>query len=71
MPHKQTEPTQIGGSQRGPAQLDHAKRNRGIHEADVTIDAPDERPLSSGETVESQRRRQAQDQPQGEADRGR
>jgi hypothetical protein len=50
-------PIQQGGSQRGPAQLDSARQNRGIHQADVTIDSPDDLPQASGGSVGSERRR--------------
>jgi hypothetical protein len=48
---------QTGGSQPGPAQLDTARRNRGIHEADVTIDAPDDEPWAARSTGEPESRR--------------
>src|SRR5688500_2349880 len=47
---------QIGASDRGPEDLDRAKKNRGLPPDAVTVDEEDEQALSSGRTVEEERK---------------
>jgi hypothetical protein len=54
---KDAGPMQDGGSQRGTHPLDEGRRRRGFHEADVTIDSPEDHPLSAGGAEGAERRR--------------
>jgi hypothetical protein len=54
---KDAGPMQDGGSQRGTYPLDEGRRRRGFHEADVTIDSPEDHPLSAGGAEGAERRR--------------
>lgn len=57
----------MGGSDRGPTELDTAVENRGIPEDDVTIGDEDEEALSAGATSAEVEHEEARRRPEGGA----